>query len=144
MGQQDKKEKGFSIYIDIDFEKIKSPFIEKVIETQTIHLTEVNMIIVNVYRPFGNIDTFFENLIQHIINLTKEEPFADILLMGDLMRTTKSSERLVEDTIFHGFIQRVTMPTRTTDNTKSLIDHVYTKTRNHPYTDIIQSDISDH
>ena len=106
------------------------------------------MIIVNVYRPFGNIDTFFKNLIKHIINLTKEEPLAEILLMGDfnidLMRTTKSSERLVEDTIFHGFIQRVTMPTRTTDNTKSLIDHVYTKTRNHPYTDIIQSDISDH
>ena len=62
----------------------------------------------------------------------------------DLMRTTKSSERLVEDTIFHGFIQRVRMPTRTTDNTNSLIDHVYTKTRNHPFTDIIQSDISDH
>ena len=74
---------------------MKSPFIEKV---KTIHLTEANMIIVNVYRPFGNIDTFFENLIQHIINLTKEEPLADILLMGDfnidLMRTTKSSERL--------------------------------------------------
>ena len=73
---------------------------------------------------------------------------ADILLMEyfniDLMRTTKSSERLVEDTIFHGFIQRVTLPTRTTDNTKSLFDHVYTKTSNHPYTDIIQSDILDH
>ena len=76
------------------------------------------MILVNVYRLFGNIDTFIENLIQHIINLTQEEPLADILLMGDfninLMRATKSSEQLVEDTIFHGFIQRVTMPTRTT------------------------------
>ena len=39
------------------------------------------MIIVNVYRPFGNIDTFFESLIQHKTNLTQEEPLADILLM---------------------------------------------------------------
>ena len=31
---------------DIDFESMKSPFIEKVIETQPIHLTESNMIIV--------------------------------------------------------------------------------------------------
>jgi len=133
---------------DTDFEVMKSPFKEKVIETQTIHLTEMNMIIVNVYRPFGSIDTFFDTLNQHLDNLKREEPLADILLMGDfnidLMRVTKSSERLLEDTIIHGFIQRVTKPTRTTDNTESLIDHVYTKSRKHPYTDIIISDISDH
>ena len=43
-----------------------------------------------------------------------------------------------------GFMQQVTLPTRVTDTTASLIDHVYTRSKRSLVTDVISSDIADH
>ena len=59
---------GVGIWVkdDTDFEVIDSPFIEKLIETQTILLPDLNICIVNVYRPFGDKDMFTKKLAAHI------------------------------------------------------------------------------
>jgi len=133
---------------DLDYEMMQSPFIEKTIETQTILLTDKNLIIINVYRPFGDLELFFEHIFAHLARLKIEEPNCEVVMTGDfnidLLKTTKASQKLLEDTVLHSFIQRVTIPSRETDGTKSIIDHVYTKSKTNPYTDVLISDISDH
>ena len=49
---------GLWIKSDTDFESLPSLFIDKKIETQTIVLPDLHIIIVNVYRPFGDKDLF--------------------------------------------------------------------------------------
>ena len=44
---------GLWIRKDTDFESLKSPFIDKHIETQTVVLPDLHIIIVNVYGPSG-------------------------------------------------------------------------------------------
>ena len=56
-------EVGIWVREDIDLETITSPFGEKVIETLTILLPDLDMVIVNVYHPFLDRDTFMEKLI---------------------------------------------------------------------------------
>ena len=43
-----------------------------------------------------------------------------------------------------GLLQQVTLPTRITESTETLIDHVYTRNSNLITTDVIITDISDH
>ena len=45
---------------DIDSETITSPFVENTIETLTILLPDLEIIIVIVYRPFKDRDAFME------------------------------------------------------------------------------------
>ena len=62
----------------------------------------------------------------------------------DLLQDNNNRDKLIDSTVQLGFIQQVTLPTRVTDTSKSLIDHVYTKSKNTIATDVIASDISDH
>ena len=133
-----------------DFEVIKSPFIEKLIETQTILLPDLQLCIVNVYRPFGDKEMFITKLSAHVEHLLQEEKDIDVMIVGDisidLLSDSTYSEKLIGITIQMGFLQQVTLPTRVTDTTASLIDHVYTRTRSKRslITDVILSDIADH
>ena len=131
-----------------DFEVIKSPFIEKLIETQPILLPDLQLCIINVYRPFGDKDLFLTKLSAHVEHLLQEEKDTDIIIVGDinidLLSDNTHSEKLLDSTIHMGFLQQVTLPTRVTDTTASLIDHVYTRSKRSLVTDVISSDIADH
>ena len=126
---------GVGIWVreDTDFELIISPFVEKTIETLTILLPDLEMIIVNVYRPFKDRDTFMEKLTAHVSELRNKYPKHDIICLGDfnidLMKQNNQSECLIEEMISLGFIQQVMQATRQCENTSSLIDHVYTRSR---------------
>ena len=133
---------------DIDFEVWKSPFIEKIIETQTLHLPELNIIIVNVYRPFGSFETFIDNLHSHIGECVKREPQAHLILTGDfnvnLLQEHSQAKQLLEYTLDHNMLQRVTLPTRITEKTETLIDHAYLRSKADTQTGVIVADFSDH
>ena len=141
---------GVGIWVkdDTDFEVIDSPFIEKLIETQTILLPDLNICIVNVYRPFGDKDLFTKKLAAHIEQVMEDEKNMDFIIAGDfnidLLQDNDSRDKLIDTTVQMGFMQQITLPTRVTDTTSSLIDHVYTKSRQTLITDVISSDIADH
>ena len=97
---------------DTDFKSLKSPFIDKLIETQTILLPDLNIILINVYRPFGDKDIFLKKLLEHILEVKKTEPHMDIVMVGDfnidLLQDNDHGDKLIEHTVIAGFIQQVT------------------------------------
>ena len=62
----------------------------------------------------------------------------------DILSPEGVSEKLTDMTPSHGLLQQVTLPTRQTQTTGTLIDHVYTKSNKYLETNVIQTDISDH
>ena len=62
----------------------------------------------------------------------------------DLLSPDAVSEKLIDMTTAHGLLQQVTVPTRQTQITGKLIDHVYKKSNKYLETNVIQTDISDH
>jgi hypothetical protein len=133
---------------DTDYEVIASPFQEKQIETLTIHLTHLHILVLNVYRPFGDCITFMEDLQILISGLKEKFPHSDIIALGDfnidLTKQDRISEDLIDGMISAGFLQQVTIPTRITEKTNSLIDHVYTNSKKKLVSDVLMADISDH
>ena len=133
---------------DIDFEIIKSPFKDKTIETLTMLLPDLEVIIINAYRPFLDKNAFLDQIIAFIAELKDKYPKHDIICAGDfnvdLTKQSNYSETLIEQMISHGFIQQVTLPTRPGQNHSSLIDHVYTRSKRKLRSDIVITDLSDH
>ena len=62
---------GIWVREDTNYESLKSPFIDKLIETQTVLLPDLNIILINVYRPFGDKDIFIKKLLEHILEVKK-------------------------------------------------------------------------
>jgi hypothetical protein len=147
----DKSGGGVGIWIknDIDYEEIKEKNEVGIHEANTVRLTKLNIMITNIYRPPGDQTKFFEYLED---NLTKKEetkkPREDVIITGDfnidLSQHTRQANILLSTTLEHDLTQRVTTHTRVTDKTKTLIDHVYIKTKGHWQTDVITTDIADH
>jgi exonuclease III len=141
---------GVGIWIrkDLDFEIIKSPFIEKEIETITVHIPTLDIILINVYRPFGNYDNFIAELSSHISDCRKTFSHSDIMVAGDFNVDLDKQDRISHDLIdtmsMSGFIQQVTLPTRITDSSASRIDHFYSNSRKKLVSNVIAIDISDH
>ena len=131
-----------------EYKILSSPFTEKQIETQTIHLLDLNLVIVNVYRPLGNCVEFITEFIAHISQVRETHPADDIIVVGDLnidlSQSTNRSDDLVDSMVTLGFIQQITVPTRVGSTNNSIIDHVYTKSKRTLKSDVIVSDISDH
>ena len=69
-------------------------------------------------------------------------------MVGDfnvnLQKSSCNTDSLLDITMDLGLIQRVTIPTRVSDNYETLIDHVHTKSKKKIKTDVIISRISDH
>jgi exonuclease III len=126
---------GMWIRKDLDFEVITSPFTEKEIETLTIHIPTLYILLINVYRPFGNYDNFIAELISHISDCKRKFTHSDILVAGDFNVNLEKQDRISNDLIdtmsLSGFIQQVTVPTRITDSNASLIDHIYSNSPIH-------------
>jgi hypothetical protein len=141
---------GVGVWIrkDIDYAVISSPFTEKQIETIAIHLTHLQILVFNVYRPFGDCISFINELHAFISQVKIKFPHSDLIVMGDFNIDLSKQDRIAEDLIdtmcTAGFLQQVTIPTRITENTKSLIDHVFTNSRKKLVSNVIMTDIADH
>ena len=102
-------------------------------------MPDLEILLINVYRPFLDKRQFLDDLTDHISGLRKKYPNHDIICAGDfnidLLVQTNYSEELVERMIALGLMQQVTLPTRIGNTTKTL------KTLR---TDIIDSSLSDH
>ena len=141
---------GVGIWItkNLDFEEIKSPFKSKQIETACIALPEKKLIVLNVYRPFGEKYSFIEELIDYIKLLKSNYPIYKVIITGDfninLLDTDIYTNALTDGLTHLGFVQTVSKPTRITENKKTLIDHVYSNSTCQLHTDILMTGISDH
>jgi len=105
---------GVWIRKDIDYAVISSPFTEKQIETIAIHLTHLQILVFNVYRPFGDCISFINELHAFISQVKIKFPHSDLIVMGDFNIDLSKQDRIAEDLIdtmcTAGFLQQVTIP----------------------------------
>jgi exonuclease III len=109
------------------------------------------VIIGNVYRsPSGKHESFMRQY-ETVLNKLNRHSSKHILVVGDfntdLMKhsTDINSQNIIDVTTNHGFIQVISKPTRITDHSCTLIDHIYTnKLQNVTSTSVVTFDLSDH
>ena len=109
------------------------------------------IIIGNIYRsPSSKVDNFFERL-EIILNKLNRHSNKHILLVGDFNidlakhDRDSNSQQLIDTMSNHGFIQTISRPTRITEHSSTLIDHIYTNNLNKmTKTSVATFDISDH
>ena len=141
---------GVGIWVNtkLDFMPVKSPFKDKDIESCCIRIPAERLLITNIYRPFGDKNLFQEELYNHITATRAEYKGHKHIIVGDfnydILKLDGAGESLLEMLSNEGFHQGVTEPTRITESTKTLIDHVYSNTNSLPQTNIIMAGISDH
>ena len=109
------------------------------------------IILGNVYRSPSRNPNEFNTLLDATLTRLTRHSKKHVLIVGDfnidLIQHDKdiNSQNLIENTTQHGFIQVVSRPTRITDHSATLIDHVYTsKIQNILNCDILTVDLSDH
>ena len=109
------------------------------------------VIIGNVYRsPSGKPEKFMTQF-ETVLNSLNRYSNKHMLLVGDfntdLIKHASdiNSQNLVDVTTNHGLIQVISRPTRITDHSATLIDHIYTnKLQCVTSTSIVTLDLSDH
>ena len=132
-----------SVFIPHVFESI---FIE-------LHINKKSILVGVIYRPNtppkADIDIFTHTMhdIQNILSRDKKET----LIMGDMnidllkCTTHVKSQEYIDNSFSQGFIPLITKPTRVTDYTATLIDHLlYNRHDRRTQSGILVSDISDH
>ena len=112
-----------------------------------------NIIIGNIYRhPGGNIQFFTEKLNDTVNKINKEDKIC--LICGDLNINTintkhKPTVDFLDTMLSENFIPQITLPTRITENSSTLIDHILLKYDKNSINENVKSgniynDISDH
>ena len=89
---------GVAIWVknSIDFQPIKVAFIEKTCEMQAISLPLPGIIIIHVYRPLGDLNTFLDTLEKTLEDITLNFPKSEIIMVGDFnINLNKSSSCLL-------------------------------------------------
>ena len=135
-------------------------FLDRIIETLSIELelkSNRRLIITSLYRPnthptitssqqLNQFTDEFSNLLAELSSSNK-----DSLIMGDFnidllkFQSHEKTSIFVENCFANGFIQIITKPTRVTNGSATLIDHLYTNCiRNKFESGIITSRVSDH
>jgi hypothetical protein len=80
--------------------------------------------------------------------LKEEFPQSDFMVLGDfnidLKKQDRISEELIDNLSSAGFLQQVTIATRITDSTESIIDLSFTNSSKQLVSNVIMTDISDH
>ena len=151
---------GVGIYINKNMSYSRrddlSVFFPHVIESLFIEvkINNIKSVIIGVlYRPntqpLADIDFFNETLAEITSNLAKENK--ETYIMGDFnidllkFRTHEKTNDLLELMIGKGYLPLITKPTRVTDHSATLIDHIYTNATNPNYdSGIILTDVADH
>ena len=110
-----------------------------------------SVIIGNVYRSPSHNPSLFNELLESVLQKLGRHKNKHIVIVGDfntdLIKHDNdiNSQNLINTTTNHGFVQIISRPTRVTDHTATLIDHIYTnKIENLISSSIVTLDISDH
>ena len=109
-------------------------------------------IIVNIYRsPASKNPDNFTKLIDSLLHGMERHSRKHIILAGDFnvdlthYDTDKHCQNLIETMTKYGFFQLVSRPTRITDHSATLIDHVYSNNVQHTHScNVLTVDLSDH
>ena len=108
-------------------------------------------VIVNFYRSPSRDTNNFISLLDHVLNRLDRHSRKHVMFFGDanvdLIKydTDSSSQNLIDTLAKYGFAQTVSKPTRVTDHSATLIDHVYTNNiENTLSSNVLTFDISDH
>jgi len=132
-----------------------SVFIPNVFESLFVELKigKKNIIIGTIYRPntypLANLDIFLQNMsdLQNILSSENK----DVYIMGDMnIDLLKFHDHIktgdyLENIFSAGFIPLITKPTRITEHSATLIDHIYTNKQDFIATSgIVITDVSDH
>ena len=141
--------------IEYSYRKDLSTFIPHVFESIFVELTigKKNIIIGTVYRPnsypHANLDIFTHTMteLQNMLDNEKKE----VYIMGDMnvdllkcMDHVKTRD-YIECLFANSFLPVITKPTRLTEFSATLLDHIYTNKRELRVTaGIVLSDVSDH
>lgn len=137
-----------------------SIFLDRIIETITVELELENKHKINIssiYRPnthpeltstqqLNQFTDLFADLMAELSSTNK-----DSFIMGDLnidilkVKTHEKTSNFIENCLANGFLQIITKPTRVSNGSATLIDHLYTNCiRNRFHSGIITSRVSDH
>ena len=154
---------GLWVIKSVSFEPVNqlSIFIPRVFESQFIKIkTDKNKytLVGNIYRPntapFADIKKFNQTLSEILFILKNNSEFKnaqDIILLGDvninlLNHASHSDTGIYLDTLLeNGLLPLVSLPTRISNNSATLIDHISTNINDKNLdTSIIVSDVSDH
>ena len=110
-----------------------------------------SIVIGNVYRSPSSKHTKFIDLLETKLRWLDRHSNKHILLLGDFnVDHIKhdfdiNSQNLIDTTTQHGFLQIISRPTRITDHSATLIDHIYTnKINNVISSNVLTLDLSDH
>ena len=132
-----------------------SVFIANIFESIFIELEigKNNIIIGTIYRPntypHADLDIFMYNMNELFSLLAAEKKV--VYIMGDFnidmlkLKEHNKTSVYIENLFSHGYLPLITKPTRVTDHSATLIDHIYTNKQTINATSgIIITDISDH
>ena len=109
------------------------------------------VLLVNVYRsPSSNSSKFIESF-DEILSKLRSHGRKQIVLAGDFNidlikhEYDEKSQNLIDTAASYGFTQVISRPTRITDHSATLIDHVYTnKVEKIMSSSVLALDLSDH
>ena len=153
---------GIGLWIDKDFEfdpiKKISIFEPNVFESQFIKIkTSKNKFIIvgNIYRPphtdLPRFNEILNDILTHIGTDSELQKAEDVQLLSDsnidLLQYNQHghTNAYVETLLSNSLLPLITLPTRITDTTATIIDHISTSHKSDTYdTGIIQSSLSDH
>ena len=106
---------GLWISENITYDNLKVKFQDRHCEMQAVYLPNKNTIILNVYRPFGDLNILFKMLEETLEQFAVSHPNSDLIIVGDfnidLQRSSSFTNRLIKLTILHDLVQHVTIPT---------------------------------
>ena len=110
------------------------------------------VIVGNVYRsPSSSNTSNFNNIIESTLNQLGRHKTKQILIAGDFnidlikYETDDHSRDLIDITSNHGFTQVISRPTRITNHSATLIDHIYTNKVNKVISSsVVTLDVTDH
>ena len=110
-----------------------------------------SVMIGNLYRSPSRQPTNFITQLDNILQKLERHANKTMILAGDLnidlihYANDVNCQNLIDTTTNHGFIQLISRPTRVTDHSATLIDHIYTNKINSIInSSIITFDVSDH
>lgn len=128
-----------SIFIEVELEDKKKIYISSVYRPNSIHPT---------LTQTQQLDQFIELFSELQNNISS---FNDVYIMGDFnidilkFQSHSKTGEFVDNSFSNGFIQLITKPTRVINGSATLIDHLYTNSKQNSFASgIILSRISDH
>ena len=149
---------GFFVREGCEFEILKEPsiFEKRVHESMFIRIAGGNqggIVIGNVYRPntapYASIRRSTEYLSKSIEYIQQKYRHDSIVILGDFNIDLLGEENndtldFISELVSKGFIELISVPTRESDSSKTLLDHIWVCSKFRSQTGVVCSGISDH